>query len=298
MFRTIVAGVDGREGGRAAAELAARLAPRRLVLACSCPIEAHPLRWVDPDYPGQLRAEAHRMLHAVGEQLGADADLRVVLDLSPAHALHELTAREGADAIVVGPCRHPSAAGRVALGDVTTAVIADAPCPVVVARPPAAPPAEGALRIGVAFDGRAESRAALELAATIAEQAGGHLVVRTVVDPVPPLSVGAPSVEVVSMWPPPPDLAAWDRIVDGTCERARGDLDEALAGLVVPAAGEVVRGRVADELVRLSGEVDLVVCGSRGWGTVRRVLLGSASDHLVRHAACPVAVAPRPAAPS
>jgi hypothetical protein len=38
----------------------------------------------------------------------------------------------------------------------------------------------------------------------------------------------------------------------------------------------------------------LLVLGSRGYGPVRRVLLGSVSGELVRGAACPVLVVPRP----
>lgn len=35
---------------------------------------------------------------------------------------------------------------------------------------------------------------------------------------------------------------------------------------------------------------DLIVVGSRGHGTVGRFLIGSVSDHVVRHATCPVMV--------
>jgi nucleotide-binding universal stress UspA family protein len=37
-------------------------------------------------------------------------------------------------------------------------------------------------------------------------------------------------------------------------------------------------------------EADLIVVGTRGHGRVGRLLLGSVSDHVVRHATCPVLV--------
>jgi nucleotide-binding universal stress UspA family protein len=72
---------------------------------------------------------------------------------------------------------------------------------------------------------------------------------------------------------------------------------EALTARIQAAGGTVARahlrlGRPAEEIVNLSEELDagLVVLGSRGLGTLKRVLLGSVSDSVVRHAHCPVFV--------
>jgi nucleotide-binding universal stress UspA family protein len=46
----------------------------------------------------------------------------------------------------------------------------------------------------------------------------------------------------------------------------------------------------SDQLVARADEVDLLVCGSRRNGPVRRLMLGSASDHLVRHVDVPLIV--------
>jgi nucleotide-binding universal stress UspA family protein len=43
--------------------------------------------------------------------------------------------------------------------------------------------------------------------------------------------------------------------------------------------------------------VDLLVVGSRGYGPLMSVLLGSVSAHLIGRAACPVLVAPRSSSP-
>jgi nucleotide-binding universal stress UspA family protein len=66
----------------------------------------------------------------------------------------------------------------------------------------------------------------------------------------------------------------------------------------VKAAGGAVAGThlrmgaVAMEIVALAEEIgaDLIVMGSRGLGGVRRALMGSVSDSVVRHAHCPVLV--------
>jgi nucleotide-binding universal stress UspA family protein len=52
-------------------------------------------------------------------------------------------------------------------------------------------------------------------------------------------------------------------------------------------------GEVAEEVVDLAEqlEVDLIVVGTRGRSVIRRALMGSVSDSVVRHARCPVVVA-------
>jgi nucleotide-binding universal stress UspA family protein len=58
------------------------------------------------------------------------------------------------------------------------------------------------------------------------------------------------------------------------------------------AGAHLRMGAVDLEIVALAEELgaDLIVIGSRGLGGVRRALMGSVSDSVVRHAHCPVLV--------
>ena len=49
----------------------------------------------------------------------------------------------------------------------------------------------------------------------------------------------------------------------------------------------------ADVLIRVSEHLDLLVCGSRGYGPLRAVLLGGVSRRLAAEARCPVIVLAR-----
>ena len=65
-------------------------------------------------------------------------------------------------------------------------------------------------------------------------------------------------------------------------EEARGTVTEA----------HLRMGRAAEEIVNLGEEIGagLIIIGSRGRGGIRRALMGSVSDSVIRHAHCPVLV--------
>jgi nucleotide-binding universal stress UspA family protein len=65
-------------------------------------------------------------------------------------------------------------------------------------------------------------------------------------------------------------------------KEASGEATQAHARVGLPAA----------EILRLAEELDdgLIVMGSRGLGGIRRALMGSVSDSVVRHAHCPLII--------
>jgi nucleotide-binding universal stress UspA family protein len=77
---------------------------------------------------------------------------------------------------------------------------------------------------------------------------------------------------------------------------ARRTLDEQV-GLIEAAGGRVAQahlrlGGVAEEIVALAEDVGagLIAMGSRGRGGIRRALMGSVSERVVRHAHCAVMI--------
>jgi len=57
--------------------------------------------------------------------------------------------------------------------------------------------------------------------------------------------------------------------------------------------GHAVYGLAGEELAAFGDQVDILVVGSRGYGPVKRLVLGSTSDYLERHARCSLLVLPR-----
>jgi nucleotide-binding universal stress UspA family protein len=94
----------------------------------------------------------------------------------------------------------------------------------------------------------------------------------------------------------PPSSDHLKRTYESNEREAREVLDEQAKKIeettgTMPKAHFVV-GRADREIVHLADEIraGLIVLGSRGRGGVRRALMGSVSDSVVRHAHCPVLV--------
>ena len=77
-------------------------------------------------------------------------------------------------------------------------------------------------------------------------------------------------------------------------EEAEDRLAAVLADLGEIATGALPFGDPARELAYAAHDLDLLVTGSRGYGPLRRLMLGSTSTKLVHEAPCPVLVLTRP----
>src|SRR3954467_14145765 len=169
MFKHIVVGVDGREGGRDAVALASLLVAGggKLTLAYVVARDAHVHRGTNgaPESSDAGRAEA--LLEAVRAETGVKAHLRWYGSSSVGRGLHELCEVTGADLLVVGSSRR-GLLGRVLLGDDTSAALNSAPCAIAIAPSNYSQQPGMTREIGVGYDGSPESEHALSVARTLA----------------------------------------------------------------------------------------------------------------------------------
>ena len=286
LYRKLIAGYDGSErapDGLALAESLADITGSELLVVDVVPHE-FPYAPGTQEREEELRARAQDTLaDAVAESDRVHA--RVVPARSPAQGLHDLAESEQADAVVVSSS-HRGALGRVLAGSVAERLLHGAPCPVAVA--PAGyrekPSSMGV--VACAFHGSDEARLALRHAEYLARCAGA--VLRLLAVHEPELIFGVDQIP-----------GGYDRVELGKAERKRlTKVLEEGAGSVAPGLDvehEVLEGSAVEALAATAGgeDIDLLVVGSRGYGPVRRVLLGGVSSGLMRTSPVPVLAVPR-----
>ena len=138
---------------------------------------------------------------------------------------------------------------------------------------------EGGGRIVVGVDGSPSSHRALRWATQRAKLTGASLEVVTCWE-----------FPVTYNWSPPYRPIGVDLARD-----AHGKLQRTVAEALGDDPGvdiklTVVDGHAAPVLLDAAKGASLLVVGSRGHGAFTGMLLGSVSDHCVRHASCPVIV--------
>jgi len=186
-------------------------------------------------------------------------------------------ASDQAWAVVVGARGHGRVGGAL-VGSVSQHVARHAAGPVVVVREPAD---RASRTIVVGVDGERTADPAVELALALAE------------------ALSAP-VLALRAWQPPGWVAAPAPVLMPELgSRSRAEQVRALEHRLAPArerhpsvvvTADVVPGHPQRVLADASQHAALLVVGARGLGGFRGLLLGSVSQSVLQHAACPVAV--------
>jgi nucleotide-binding universal stress UspA family protein len=276
MFKNVLVGVDGRPNGRDAIALASRLTDPdgKLTLAHVHSGELRPSHAITPGLVREERQAPEKLLERERATADVSAELISIVSMSPGRGLHLQAEEQNADLLVVGSCSH-GAVGRVMLGDDTRAALNGAPCAVAIASLGYAEHPAPIAKVGVAYNESPESKAGLAVARELAAPTRASVHALEVV----PITTYAYTGLVPS--------AIGDSI-DAMLQEANGRLKK-LSGVEARA----VYGLTGEELASFGDGVDILVVGSRGYGPMRRLVLGSTSHYLERHARCSLIVLPR-----
>ena len=285
MYRNVIVGYDGSAQADDAVALAKQVADATggsLTLATVFYLNSR-LGGRDPILR-DVEAEQTRKLEEVASAAGARTE--IVASTSAARGLHWLAEERDADLIVVGSAHHGRAA-QVFAGNVGIALLHDSPCAVAVAPHGYAEATHTSItQVTVGYDGSPDAHMALDDAAELAATADVPLKVVTVAE-TPPIVYGKGGGPNYS----------WQALREDIKQIMRQRLDEALETLPsnLEVESTLIEGEAPAELASAAAD-GLLLLGSRGYGPVRRVIIGSTSADLMRFAPCPVIVHPRSAA--
>lgn len=141
-------------------------------------------------------------------------------------------------------------------------------------------------RIVVAIDGSRFADRALDYGLDFVKRYGGQLTILTVA----PLTAYVVSTEP---WVPTEVLEGevrhYQKILSAAVDRVQAEGVSAVTGVCL-------EGHVTEEIVAFleKNPADLLLMGSRGLSTTRRLLLGSTSDEVLHHVNCPVLIVRQP----
>ena len=279
---------DGSEHSRAAVELLGDL-----------PLDEHSrikaLRVFTPSDNAEVWL-LERSLEITEEALknqGKRIESEIVLG-HPAEKIIEVAQKHEASMIVIGAKGLRATLG-ILLGGVVQQVAEHAELPVMVVRSPY----DGLKRILLVIDGSEESKALVSCMGGFPLPQGAGFEVLHIAPPIPGES------EIVQYWPSGVDVSLsipFEEIQKEIEERAEKEerygeriLAEALETLQesgVEAKSTMLRGDAATEIIQYAKdhEIDLIVSGGRGLGTIKSWLLGSVSRKLLHYAPCSVMV--------
>jgi nucleotide-binding universal stress UspA family protein len=199
----------------------------------------------------------------------------------PGQEIVRLVEKDWYDLIVTGSGNSNWLGARL-LGSVSTYLLHSSPWSVLIAHE--ALPGNGKGRVVVGADGSRGAEFTVETLARFADPARTEITVVSVVPPNSALLMSVPGPTYI----PAEVLEHNEELERQMREEAQRHADRAAtllrdAGFEVEA--HIASGNPTEHLLKEadSGEFDLVAVGSRGLGPFRRALLGSVSDHVVRH---------------
>ena len=286
--QAVAVGVDGSEPSNAALDWAAAEAERRgwtLEIVCSYSLPSYTgaslegaFSALDDDH---LRRDAQHVVDEAANRVARDGlAITTTLDTGdPAGVLIDIS-RE-VSLVVVGTRGGGGFADRL-LGTVSSAVPAHAHCPTVVV--PFKGEAERFMpvrRIVVGLDGSESARIAMRRAVDEAHAWDAELTTIAAV-PIPP-GIGLGWV---------PDAIDRREVLADVQTALENTVTEAVDGRDVRAKMHALDGNAAALMAEFSTAVELLVVGTRGRGGFRGLLMGSTSQAVLHHAACPVMVVP------
>jgi len=285
MYSTIVVGYDESESSKAAlkeASLRVKEKNGRLYLVHAVFFDREEFA-ILPSQMEQRFAEGTRVCKTAKQDLQARFGLNgsvesYVCEGEPPEVLVDIARGKNADLIALGTYGRKGLK-RLLMGSVTSQVILDAPCDVLVVKRPCRECTGTYQSLLVPYDGSEFSKRALTRAAGMIKTDGGQVTVLYVI----------PRYEEMMEFYRSDSIKKSLRL---EADKILGEAAAIASKLGIGIRTEVREGHASDEIVAAAQKLenDLIAMGTYGWKGVNSAIMGSTTNRVIAHSSCPVLV--------
>ena len=285
MYSTIVVGYDESLSSKAAlreASLRVKNRNGKLYLVHAVFFDQEEFAILPSQMEKRFEAGSHVCLLAkkeLAEQYSLNGSVEsFVCEGEPAAVLIDIAEGKKADLIALGTYGRKGLK-RLLMGSVTTEVVLNAPCDVLVVKRPCSDCTGSYTSILVPFDGSEHSTRAMARAVEMARSDGAKL---TVLYVIPRYE------EMVEFYRSETIKQSMRAEAEKVVAQAKKIADA--SGVAV--ATEIREGHASDEIVAAADALgnDLIAMGTYGWKGVSKAILGSTTNRVISHASCPILV--------
>ena len=286
MYSAIVVGYDESESSKAALKEAAFRVKNRggklyLVHAVYFDKEEFAILPSQMEQRFEIGSQVCRLAkNDVQSEFGLNGSVEsLVCEGEPPQVLVETAAGNKADLICLGTYGRKGLK-RLLMGSVTSQVILNAPCDVLVVKKPCSKCSGSYHSLLVPFDGSESSKRALTRACELSKTDGAEVSVLYVI----------PRYEEMM------DFFKTDAIKKSLyreAEKIVGGAKDLAAALGVQIKAVVQDGHAGDKIVEIANTMmhDLIVVGTHGWSGMNRAIMGSTAERVIATASCPILIA-------
>jgi nucleotide-binding universal stress UspA family protein len=213
------------------------------------------------------------------DEFGLDGSIEsYVCQGEPPDVILETAAARKADLITLGTYGRKGLK-RLLMGSVTSQVVLNAACDVLVVKKECTACAGSFTSLLVPYDGSVSSKKALSRAADLSKTDKAEVSVLYVIPRYE---------EMVDFF----KTEAINRSLYREAEKITEEAKKVAADLSLPIKTVVQEGHAGDRIVESAEKLksDLIVMGTHGWRGMNKALMGSTAERIIAHANCPVLI--------
>jgi nucleotide-binding universal stress UspA family protein len=221
--------------------------------------------------------DAKKSLH---DEYGLNGSIEsLICEGEPPDVIVDIAQGKKADLIALGTYGRKGLK-RLLMGSVTSQVILNSPCDVLVVKKPCSKCSGSYHSLLVPFDGSEMSKKALTRASELSKVDGAEISVLYVIPRYEEMMDFFKTETIKKSL-----FQEAEKIVEGAKKLA--------AGLGVQIKAVVQEGHAGDKVVEIADTLqhDLIVVGTHGWRGVNKAILGSTAERIIAYASCPILIA-------